>query len=139
MADAGEVGKQAVALRVIGDKAMFYRVRVLGSQDTLCDDAGSHYFYQCYIQGNIDFIFGNAKSLYQVKTNSLVLLHKSFVSKGICRIRIWVLVFGNHRSVISTQLQRDMARSQLIIETQRLKIPGSRLSTVRLMALGKFT
>ncbi|KAL1200498.1 Pectinesterase QRT1 [Cardamine amara subsp. amara] len=65
VAEAGEEGKQAVALRVIGDKAMFYRVRVLGSQDTLCDDAGSHYFYQSYIQGNIDFIFGNAKSLYE--------------------------------------------------------------------------
>lgn len=29
------------------------------------DDKGSHYFFQCYIQGSVDFIFGNAKSLYQ--------------------------------------------------------------------------
>ncbi|AED96653.1 Pectinesterase QRT1 [Arabidopsis thaliana] len=65
VAEAGEQGRQAVALRIIGDKAVFYRVRVLGSQDTLFDDNGSHYFYQCYIQGNVDFIFGNAKSLYQ--------------------------------------------------------------------------
>ncbi|EOA15166.1 hypothetical protein CARUB_v10028546mg [Capsella rubella] len=65
VAEAGEKGKQAVALRIIGDKAVFYKVRVLGSQDTLFDESGSHYFYQCYIQGNVDFIFGNGKSLYQ--------------------------------------------------------------------------
>ncbi|KAL0646567.1 hypothetical protein Bca4012_044858 [Brassica carinata] len=65
VAEAGEEGKQAAALRVTGDKAMFYKVRVLGSQDTLNDATGSHYFFQCHIQGSVDFIFGNAKSLYQ--------------------------------------------------------------------------
>lgn len=127
VAEPGEKGNQAVALRIIGDKAVFYRVRVLGSQDTLFDDNGSHYFYQCYIRGNIDFIFGNGKSLYQVNPILLLLLLESFVSKSICKILIWLLVFGNHRTVISTQPQRDMVRSQLIIETQRLKIQGSRL------------
>lgn len=57
---------QAVALRLAGDKAMLYKVKVLGTQDTLLDDTGSHYFYQCHIQGSIDFIFGRARSLYQV-------------------------------------------------------------------------
>lgn len=57
---------QAVALRIGGDKAMFFKVRILGTQDTLLDDIGSHYFYQCYIQGTVDFIFGRARSLYQV-------------------------------------------------------------------------
>ncbi|OVA20154.1 Pectinesterase [Macleaya cordata] len=61
----GGKGMQAVALKVAGDKAVFFRVRVLGSQDTLLDLSGSHYFYQCYIQGSVDFIFGNARSLYQ--------------------------------------------------------------------------
>ncbi|KAJ0102802.1 hypothetical protein Patl1_03971 [Pistacia atlantica] len=61
----GEKGMQAVALRIGGDKAMFYKVRILGTQDTLLDDIGSHYFYQCYIQGTVDFIFGRARSLYQ--------------------------------------------------------------------------
>ncbi|XP_010449917.1 PREDICTED: pectinesterase QRT1-like [Camelina sativa] len=65
VAEAGESGMQAVALQVSGDKAVFYKVRVLGSQDTLFDDNGSHFFYQSYIQGNVDFIFGNGKSLYQ--------------------------------------------------------------------------
>lgn len=63
----GGYGMQAVALRVAGDKAVFYRVKILGTQDTLLDDNGSHYFYQCHIQGSVDFIFGTSTSLYQVK------------------------------------------------------------------------
>ncbi|KAL0875360.1 hypothetical protein Bca101_025065 [Brassica carinata] len=65
VAEPGEVGKQAVALRITGDKSMLYRVRILGSQDTLDDESGSHYFLKCHIEGNIDFIFGNATSLYR--------------------------------------------------------------------------
>ncbi|XP_047337244.1 pectinesterase QRT1-like [Impatiens glandulifera] len=61
----GGDGMQAVALRIDGNMAMFYRVRVLGTQDTLLDYTGSHYFYQSYIQGAVDFIFGRARSLYQ--------------------------------------------------------------------------
>ncbi|KAJ3673074.1 hypothetical protein LUZ60_006448 [Juncus effusus] len=61
----GSVGKQAAALRLSGDKAVLYRCRILGTQDTLFDHYGRHFFYQCHIQGSIDFIFGNARSLYQ--------------------------------------------------------------------------
>lgn len=57
---------QAVALRIAGDKAMFNAVRILGTQDTLLDDIGSHYFYQSYIEGTVDFIFGRARSIYKV-------------------------------------------------------------------------
>lgn len=57
---------QGVALRLAGDRAMLYRVRILGSQDTLYDEIGSHYFYECYIQGTVDFICGSATSLFQV-------------------------------------------------------------------------
>ncbi|XAR67380.1 Pectinesterase [Bertholletia excelsa] len=65
VAEAGGYGMQAVALRLAGDKAMLYRVRILGTQDTLLDESGSHYFYQSYIQGSVDFIFGRSRSLYQ--------------------------------------------------------------------------
>ncbi|GLJ39284.1 hypothetical protein SUGI_0801670 [Cryptomeria japonica] len=60
----GEVGAQAVALRIAGDKAAFYECGFFGAQDTLLDDRGRHYFRLCFIQGSIDFIFGNARSLY---------------------------------------------------------------------------
>ncbi|GLT98832.1 hypothetical protein SLE2022_163120 [Rubroshorea leprosula] len=57
-------GAQAVAMRISGDKAAFYNCRFVGYQDTLCDDKGRHFFQDCYIQGTVDFIFGNGKSLY---------------------------------------------------------------------------
>ncbi|XWS43509.1 hypothetical protein CRYUN_Cryun16bG0110000 [Craigia yunnanensis] len=61
----GEIGKQAVALRIAGDQAAFYDCGFYGAQDTLLDDRGRHYFKGCFIQGSIDFIFGNARSLYE--------------------------------------------------------------------------
>ncbi|KHN02285.1 Putative pectinesterase 15 [Glycine soja] len=61
----GVVGAQAVALRVTGDQAAFYGCGFYGAQDTLNDDGGRHYFKECFIQGSIDFIFGNARSLYE--------------------------------------------------------------------------
>ncbi|XP_015874742.3 probable pectinesterase 15 [Ziziphus jujuba] len=56
---------QAVALQVSGDKAAFYGCGMYGAQDTLLDEHGRHYFEDCFIQGSIDFIFGNGRSLYQ--------------------------------------------------------------------------
>ncbi|CAI0374063.1 unnamed protein product [Linum tenue] len=61
----GDYGNQAVALRISGDKAFFYKVKIIGSQDTLLDDAGSHYYYQCHILGSIDFIFGRGRTLFR--------------------------------------------------------------------------
>ncbi|KAF4388113.1 hypothetical protein F8388_014796 [Cannabis sativa] len=61
----GVVGGQAVAIRVAGDEAAFYGCGFYGAQDTLNDDRGRHYYKDCFIQGSIDFIFGNARSLYE--------------------------------------------------------------------------
>ncbi len=60
------MGKQAVAFRITGDMAAFYRVAFLGAQDTLYDQTGRHLFAHCFIQGSIDFIFGDGRSLYLV-------------------------------------------------------------------------
>ncbi|XP_047156180.1 probable pectinesterase 8 isoform X1 [Vigna umbellata] len=64
MPSPGAVGAQAVAIRVSGDQSEFKGCGFFGAQDTLHDDKGRHYFKDCYIQGSIDFIFGNARSLY---------------------------------------------------------------------------
>ncbi|KAL2321572.1 hypothetical protein Fmac_025951 [Flemingia macrophylla] len=61
----GMEGWQAAAFRISGDKAYFSGCGFYGAQDTLCDDAGRHYFKKCYIQGSIDFIFGNGRSMYK--------------------------------------------------------------------------
>ncbi|MCO5588479.1 hypothetical protein L7F22_042436 [Adiantum nelumboides] len=60
----GIEGRQAAAFRISGDMAAFYECGFVGGQDTLCDDQGRHYFEDCFIQGSIDFVFGNARSLY---------------------------------------------------------------------------
>ncbi|KAF6136502.1 hypothetical protein GIB67_035061, partial [Kingdonia uniflora] len=69
----GEVGAQAVALRISGEQAAFYNCGFYGAQDTLLDNRGKHYFKECFIQGSIDFIFGNGRSLYErvVTINSI--------------------------------------------------------------------
>jgi pectin methylesterase-like acyl-CoA thioesterase len=70
-------GSQAVALKVTGDRAVFRKVRFLGYQDTLyaaskscASDAGPcvparQYFADCYIEGNVDFIFGDALAYFE--------------------------------------------------------------------------
>ncbi|GLT58020.1 hypothetical protein SLA2020_309470 [Shorea laevis] len=58
-------GARAVALRVSGDKAAFFGCRILSYQDALLDDIGRHYYSNCYIEGAVDFIFGNANSLFE--------------------------------------------------------------------------
>lgn len=65
-ASPGDVGGQALALRITGDEGAFYGCGFYGAQDTLNDDKGRHYFKECFIQGSIDFIFGSARSLYEV-------------------------------------------------------------------------
>jgi pectin methylesterase-like acyl-CoA thioesterase len=69
-------GGQAVALAVTADRAVFRRVRVLGRQDTLfansrhCySDQGPcqttrQYFADSYIEGNVDFIFGDSRAVF---------------------------------------------------------------------------
>ncbi|PHT28360.1 putative pectinesterase 11 [Capsicum baccatum] len=58
-------GAKAVALRVEGDKAAFLGCRIMSHQDTLLDDVGRHYYKNCYIEGDTDFICGNAASLFE--------------------------------------------------------------------------
>lgn len=65
-------GSQAVALKISGDKAAFFRCGFLGAQDTLYDHAGRHYYKDCFIQGAVDFIFGDALSLYQSCTLNVI-------------------------------------------------------------------
>lgn len=71
-------GSQAVALHVTGDRAIFRNVRLLGHQDTLyaasrgCTETGEartcrparQYFLNSYIEGNVDFIFGDGKTVF---------------------------------------------------------------------------
>lgn len=57
--------KQAVAVYTRGDRMTFKNVRFIGNQDTLYTNGGSQYFYQCYIEGDVDFIFGGARAVFE--------------------------------------------------------------------------
>uniref|UniRef100_A0A0E0FKM1 Pectinesterase n=1 Tax=Oryza nivara TaxID=4536 RepID=A0A0E0FKM1_ORYNI len=54
----------AVAALVAGDRSAFYRCGFVGLQDTLSDLLGRHYYERCYVEGAVDFIFGEAQSIF---------------------------------------------------------------------------
>ena len=60
---AGNTG-QAVAAAVRADRAIFKNCRFLGHQDTLFADYGRQYYVDSYIEGGVDFIFGNATAVF---------------------------------------------------------------------------
>jgi pectinesterase len=75
--DRGSGKGQAVALHVVGDRAVFRNLRISSAQDTLfaasrycygdygpCETA-RQYFADCFIEGNTDFIFGDAKAVFE--------------------------------------------------------------------------
>ena len=61
---AGPKG-QAVALAVLGDRAVFRNCRFLGWQDTLLAQTGRQYFIDSYIDGAVDFIFGGSIAYFE--------------------------------------------------------------------------
>jgi pectinesterase len=60
---AGNTG-QAVAIAIRSDRAIFKHCRFLGHQDTLFADYGRQYYLDSYIEGGVDFIFGNAAAVF---------------------------------------------------------------------------
>lgn len=64
-------GTQAVAAYLTGDRTYFENVRLLAHQDTLFADTtelGSfdrQLFHRCHIEGDVDFVFGRARAVYE--------------------------------------------------------------------------
>jgi len=61
---AGNTG-QAVSVAVRADRSIFKHCRFLGHQDTLFADYGRQYYVDSYIEGGVDFIFGNATAVFE--------------------------------------------------------------------------
>lgn len=62
---SGGGGRQALAAYVSGYQITFERCRFIGGQDTLYTKDGSQLYTQCYIEGDVDFIFGGARAVFE--------------------------------------------------------------------------
>ncbi|MET7734436.1 pectinesterase family protein [Streptomyces sp. NPDC005402] len=64
-------GTQAVAACTYGDRTHFENVRLLAHQDTLFVETTAltafdrQYFRSCYIEGDVDFVFGRATAVFE--------------------------------------------------------------------------
>lgn len=58
-------GSQAVAVLAEADRVVFKKCRFLGWQDTLYAKGGRQYYYDSYIEGHVDFIFGQAAAVFE--------------------------------------------------------------------------
>ncbi|CAI5473633.1 unnamed protein product [Closterium sp. Yama58-4] len=56
---------QALAIKVAGTRIAFYGCTFLGYQDTLYAASGLQYYKGCNIHGRMDFVFGNAKAVFE--------------------------------------------------------------------------
>lgn len=58
-------GSQAVAVLAEGDRLTFKNCKFLGWQDTLYAKNGRQFYENCYIEGHVDFIFGQAAAVFE--------------------------------------------------------------------------
>ena len=82
-------GTQAVAAYVTGDRSHFDNVRLLAHQDTLFVDTSAldafdrQYFHRCYIEGDVDFVFGRATAVFDRCHFRTLRRDVSFTPKGM--------------------------------------------------------
>ncbi|GJS62979.1 putative pectinesterase [Tanacetum coccineum] len=62
---AGPDGGQALALLSGSDQSAFYRCSFEGYQDTLLTQDSKQFYKECRIYGTVDFIFGDARAVFQ--------------------------------------------------------------------------
>ena len=58
-------GSQAVAVLAEADRVVFKHCRFLAWQDTLYAKNGRQFYIDCYIEGHVDFIFGQAAAVFE--------------------------------------------------------------------------
>lgn len=72
-------GPQALAIYISGDRCAYKNCRFIGGQDTVWHNGdGRHYFKNCYIDGNTDFIFGSSTAVF----DSCVIFPRDRIDNG---------------------------------------------------------
>ncbi|MFD9435447.1 pectinesterase family protein [Streptomyces sp. NPDC060002] len=89
-ADHPEItGTQAVAAHVTGDRTHFDNVRLLAHQDTLFADTTAldafdrQYFHRCYVEGDVDFVFGRGRAVFDACHFHTLQRDVNFAPKGM--------------------------------------------------------
>jgi pectinesterase len=62
---AGDNAGQALAMNIRADRAVFDNCRFLSWQDTLRPEKQRRYFQNCYIEGDVDYIYGAGKAYFE--------------------------------------------------------------------------
>jgi pectinesterase len=82
-------GTQAVAAYTYGDRTHFDNVRLLAHQDTLFTETTAldvfdrQYFRRCYVEGDVDFVFGRATAVFEACHFHTLGRDVDFVPKGM--------------------------------------------------------
>jgi pectinesterase len=85
---SGIKGGQAAALRVDADRAVFYKCRITGFQDTYYTGGNKRSYHKdCIIEGTTDFIYGDGIALFEDCTinnrkDSHITAHSQKLSEG---------------------------------------------------------
>jgi len=56
----------ALSTTIYGDKSIFYEFGFASYWYTFFDAMNCHYFKDCYIEGEVDFIYGNGQCYYDM-------------------------------------------------------------------------
>jgi hypothetical protein len=111
-----------VAIRINGDQAAFWGCGFFGAQDTLHDDRGRHYFKECFIQGSIDFIFGDARSLYEVSEEII----KKGLQNNVLKLPTALLPFCSPELQIDIYCRPSAFRAKINYWFSHCTCPGIR-------------
>jgi pectinesterase len=95
---AGINAGQAVALRTSKDKQVFVNCKLKGFQDThYTHGDGRQYYKSCYIEGTVDFIFGNAAAYFDECVLYCIARSSGEVTAGATSAGKYGYVFNNCR------------------------------------------
>lgn len=89
--EAGPKGRQAVALRSNSNRTVVFGCAIEGFEDSLYAENGVQVYLETDIYGTVDFIFGNAKAVFQR-----------------CRIRVRRPIPGKHNVVTAQGCDNNM-------------------------------